>query len=132
MFFLWACHVKKTKKRRNWRSEDYNSGKWNLMDRNSLKLSRELNDCHWVPELRGRKPVLISQIDANVIKVKDLMCGGGKMWDDRLIRALFRQDDAEEILKKKGLKPLTDDVWSCSFSKKGIFSVKAVYPMLLK
>ncbi|GER43782.1 succinyl-CoA:3-ketoacid coenzyme A transferase 2B, partial [Striga asiatica] len=43
--------------------------------------------------------------------VRDLMCDGGKRWDDRLVRALFKQDDADEILKIKGLNPLTDDLW---------------------
>ncbi|GER34264.1 ribonuclease H-like superfamily protein [Striga asiatica] len=40
------------------------------------------------------------------------MCGGGKFWDAGLIRALFKQEDANEILKIKGLNPWAADVWS--------------------
>ncbi|GER31911.1 RING/U-box superfamily protein, partial [Striga asiatica] len=87
-----------------------------------------LNDYHWVPRLRGGKPELYLEL----MLVKDLMCGRGRIWDAGLIRALFKMEDVGEILKIEGLNPRTEDVWSCSFSKKGRFSVKTMYFMLFK
>ncbi|GER39679.1 serine/threonine-protein phosphatase Pgam5, partial [Striga asiatica] len=86
-----------------------------------------LGDYHWVPGLNGGKPEIKVQIDANMFRVKDLLCNGGVSWDSTLIKALFKDGDASEILKIKGLNPNSEDVLKCSFATKGKFSVKTAY-----
>ncbi|GER38003.1 ARF GAP-like zinc finger-containing protein ZIGA4, partial [Striga asiatica] len=86
-----------------------------------------LGDYHWVPGLNGGKPEIKVQIDANMFRVKDLLCNGGVSWDSTLIKALFKDEDASEILKIKGLIPNSEDVINCSFATKGKFSVKTAY-----
>ncbi|GER33795.1 CBL-interacting protein kinase 3, partial [Striga asiatica] len=62
----------------------------------------------------------------------DLLCNGGMCWDETLVRILFHERDATEILNIRGLNPRGDDMWQCTFFDKGRFSVHVAYVSLLK
>ncbi|GER46211.1 ribonuclease H-like superfamily protein, partial [Striga asiatica] len=59
------------------------------------------------------------------------MCNSGLCWDENLVRILFRDSDASEILNIRGLNPRGEDLWLCHFSVKGNFSVHAAYHSMI-
>ncbi|GER37270.1 ACT domain repeat 3 [Striga asiatica] len=75
-------------------------------------------DLNWVPGIKGRSPAIRIQVDGAAFRVKDLLGIGGYHWDVNLVKAMFQERDAEEVLKITTFNPKLPDKWKCTLDAK--------------
>jgi hypothetical protein len=79
----------------------------------------------WVPRGTTRRPRTYNMLDES-LRVCDLMNQENTSWDEDLVRFVFDQDDAKEILSIP-VKQDMDDWVAWHYDSKGVFSVKSAY-----
>ncbi|GER56918.1 exodeoxyribonuclease 7 small subunit, partial [Striga asiatica] len=104
---------------------------WNIQMDGTPMYQTGIDEYNWVPGLNGGKPALKVNIDPSLFTVNHLLCNSGLSWDENLVRILFHDRDATEILNIRGLDPRGEDLCLCNFAVKGNFSVHAAYVSML-
>ncbi|CAD6237159.1 unnamed protein product [Miscanthus lutarioriparius] len=84
---------------------------------------------NWIPGLRPFRP-LVHLPTAAVERVQDLFVPGTRVWDEQLVRRLFVEPEAAEILKIKPGMSLVSDVKAWAFEKHGQYLVRSAYRLL--
>jgi hypothetical protein len=79
----------------------------------------------WIPRGTTRRPRTYDELDES-IKVCDLINQEDTSWDEDLVRFLFDEEDAKEILAIPLCSEMEDWI-AWHYDKKGVFSVKSAY-----
>jgi hypothetical protein len=79
----------------------------------------------WIPRGTTRRPRTLNGLD-EPIQVADLIDQESGQWDEDLIRFVFVQEDADEILSIPIREHMEDSV-AWHFDNKGVFSIKSAY-----
>lgn len=85
----------------------------------------------WIPRGQGRKSATPQRRNGILHKVSDLINPVDGDWDEDLIKQMFNEKDAEEILQIP-ISEGNEDWLAWHFDKRGLFSVKSAYRVAIE
>ena len=99
---------------------------WRVVDGKNVNIWRD----NWLPRNSGLR-VLVKKNRTRLKWVSELFISGTRRWDENLIRHLFYNHDAEEILRLHIQTIGEGDLIAWHYEKNGMFSVKSAYRLAL-
>ena len=97
---------------------------WRIRNGSKTRIWRD----NWIPRASTLR-VTGKRSRTRLKWVKDLFYPDTKLWNEQLIREIFHEHDAEEIIRIKVPQWEEDDFVAWHFENSGVFSVKSAYKL---